>query len=156
MVVERFRQIKNIRLGPSGFLLPYYNPAELANRLAQMDHLGQGRLNFGVAASGLPSDWAMFNVDGMSGENREMTRESLEIILRLWGDEDEFDHQGKYWHISKPAEMFGFLKPHLYLFQKPHPPDRRRRAFQGIGYAQAGWREGLYPDEFEPQSVLCW
>jgi alkanesulfonate monooxygenase SsuD/methylene tetrahydromethanopterin reductase-like flavin-dependent oxidoreductase (luciferase family) len=85
MVVERFRQTKNIRLGPSGFLLPYYNPAELANRLAQMDHLGQGRLNFGVAASGLPSDWAMFNADGMSGENREMTREALEIILRLWG-----------------------------------------------------------------------
>ena len=113
MVVEGFRQTKNIRLGPGGFLLPYHNPAELANRLAQMDHLGQGRLNFGVAASGLPSDWAMFNVDGMSGENREMTRESLEIILRLWGDEDEFDHQGKYWHISKPAEMFGFLKPHL-------------------------------------------
>ena len=122
MVVEGFRQTKNIRLGPGGFLLPYHNPAELANRLAQMDHLGQGRLNFGVAASGLPSDWAMFNVDGMSGENREMTRESLEIILRLWGDEEEFDHQGKYWHISKPAEMFGFLKPHLYPLQKPHPP----------------------------------
>lgn len=64
----------------------------------------------------------MFNVDGMSGQNREMTREALEIILRLWGEEEEFDHKGKYWHISKPAEMFGFLKPHLYPVQKPHPP----------------------------------
>jgi alkanesulfonate monooxygenase SsuD/methylene tetrahydromethanopterin reductase-like flavin-dependent oxidoreductase (luciferase family) len=45
-----------------------------------LDHLAQGRLNFGVAASGLPSDWAMFNVDGMSGQHREMTREALEIV----------------------------------------------------------------------------
>ena len=122
LVLEGFRQTKNIRLGPGGFLLPYHHPAELANRVAMMDHLGQGRLNFGVAASGLPSDWSMFNVDGMSGQNREMTREALEIILRLWGDEEEFDHQGQYWHVSKPAEMFGFLRPHLKPLQNPHPP----------------------------------
>ena len=53
-----------------------------------LDHLAQGRLNFGVAASGLPSDWAMFNVDGMSGQNREMTREALEIILKLWTEDE--------------------------------------------------------------------
>ncbi len=122
MVVEAFRQTENIRLGPGGFLLPYHHPAELANRLAQMDHLSQGRLNFGVAASGLPSDWAMFNVDGMGGENREMTREALDIILRLWSDESEFDYKGKFWNVSKPSEMFGFLRPHLYPVQKPHPP----------------------------------
>ena len=73
-----------LRIGPGGFLLPYHHPAELANRVAMLDHLSGGRLNFGVAASGLPSDWAMFNVDGMSGVNRDMTREALEIILRLW------------------------------------------------------------------------
>ena len=122
LVVEGFRQTKNIRLGPGGFLLPYHHPAELANRIAMMDHLSQGRLNFGVAASGLPSDWAMFNVDGMSGENRDMTREALEIILRMWGDEPEFDFKGKYWNVSKPAEMFGFLRPHLKPKQAPHPP----------------------------------
>jgi len=122
LVIEGFRQTENIRLGPGGFLLPYHHPAELANRLAMMDHLGQGRLNFGVAASGLPSDWALFNVDGMSGQNREMTREALEIILRMWGDEEEFEHKGKYWNVNKPAEMFGFLRPHLTPLQKPHPP----------------------------------
>ena len=76
-----------MRIGPGGFLLPFHHPAELANRVAMLDHLAQGRLNFGVAAAGLPSDWALFNVDGMAGQNREMTRESLDIILRLWSDE---------------------------------------------------------------------
>jgi alkanesulfonate monooxygenase SsuD/methylene tetrahydromethanopterin reductase-like flavin-dependent oxidoreductase (luciferase family) len=74
LVAQALRETKSIRLGPGGFLLPYHHPAELANRVAMLDHLSDGRLNFGVAASGLPSDWAMFNVDGMSGQNRDMTR----------------------------------------------------------------------------------
>ncbi len=122
LVIEGLRQTEKIRLGPGGFLLPYHHPAELANRIAMMDHLSQGRLNFGVAASGLPSDWAMFNVDGMSGVNRNMTREALDIILRLWSDEEEFDYEGEFWHVTKAPEMFGFLRPHLYPLQKPHPP----------------------------------
>ena len=114
-------QTKNIRIGPGGFLLPYHHPAELANRVAMLDHLSEGRLNFGVAASGLPSDWAMFNVDGMSGQKREMTREALDIILKMW-TEEKFDHKGEHWHVTKGDEMFGFLRPHLAPLQKPHPP----------------------------------
>ena len=84
--------------------------------------MAEGRLNFGVAASGLPSDWAMFNVDGMSGQNREMTREALDIILRLWTDPEPFDHKGKYWSVSKTDVMFDTLRPHLKPLQDPHPP----------------------------------
>ena len=97
LVAQALLQTRQIRLGPGGFLLPYHHPAELANRAAMLDHLSQGRLLLGVAASGLPSDWALFNVDGNAGVNREMTRESLEIILKLW-TEEEFDYRGKFWH----------------------------------------------------------
>jgi alkanesulfonate monooxygenase SsuD/methylene tetrahydromethanopterin reductase-like flavin-dependent oxidoreductase (luciferase family) len=122
LVAQALKQTSRLRIGPGGFLLPYHNPAELANRVAFLDHISGGRLNFGVAASGLPSDWAMFNVDGMSGVNREMTREALEIILRLWSSEEPFDYKGKFWNISKPAEMYGVLRPHLRPLQQPHPP----------------------------------
>jgi alkanesulfonate monooxygenase SsuD/methylene tetrahydromethanopterin reductase-like flavin-dependent oxidoreductase (luciferase family) len=122
LVAQALMQTKRIRLGPGGFLLPYHHPAELANRVAMLDHLAAGRLNFGVAASGLPSDWAMFHVDGMTGVNRDMTRESLEIILRLWTEDAPFEHKGKFWSVSAPETMFGFLKPHIKPFQKPHPP----------------------------------
>ena len=81
--------------------MPYHHPAELANRVAMLDHMAQGRLNFGVAASGLPSDWAMFNVDGNAGQHREMTREALDIILKLWTAEEPFDYAGKYWKVTK-------------------------------------------------------
>ena len=95
LVAQALMQTKRMRIGPGGFLMPYHHPAELANRVAMLDHLAQGRLNFGVAASGLPSDWAMFNVDGMSGQHREMTREALEIVLRLWSDEAGVRLQGQ-------------------------------------------------------------
>ena len=92
-----------------------------------LDHLSGGRLNFGVAASGLPSDWAMFNVDGMSGVNRDMTREALEIILKLWSIAAPFDYKGKFWTVTKPDTMFDFLKPHIKPLQSAASADRRRR-----------------------------
>ena len=123
LIAQALLQTKRLRIGSGGFLLPYHHPAELANRVAMLDHLAEGRLNFGVAASGLASDWAMFHVDGMSGVHREMTRESLDIILRLWSDEETFDYDGKFWKVSKPPlQPIGNLKPHLYPLQKPHPP----------------------------------
>jgi len=122
LIAQALMQTKNIRLGPGGFLLPYHHPAELANRVAMLDHMANGRLNFGIAASGLPSDWAMFGVDGMSGVNREMTREALDMILRLWTENEPFEWKGKYWTTNKPDMMYGFLKPHLKPLQAPHPP----------------------------------
>jgi len=122
LLAQSFRETKRLRMGPGGILLPYHNPAELANRIAFLDHLSGGRLNFGIAASGLPSDWAQFNVDGMSGVNRDMTREALDIILRLWSDEGPFHHEGKFWTIDKPDRMNTTLVPHLKPVQAPHPP----------------------------------
>src|SRR5271156_6257348 len=121
LIAQALMETKKIRLAPGGFLLPYHHPAELANRVAMLDHMAQGRLNFGVAASGLPSDWAMFNVDGNTGQHREMTREALDIILKIW-TEEEFDHQGKYWQVTKTGRMLDTLIPHIAPFQKPYPP----------------------------------
>jgi alkanesulfonate monooxygenase SsuD/methylene tetrahydromethanopterin reductase-like flavin-dependent oxidoreductase (luciferase family) len=64
----------------------------------------------------------MFNVDGMSGQNRDMTREALEIILRMWTEDAPWTHKGKFWTVTKPDTMFDFLKPHIKPLQAPHPP----------------------------------
>jgi alkanesulfonate monooxygenase SsuD/methylene tetrahydromethanopterin reductase-like flavin-dependent oxidoreductase (luciferase family) len=122
LIAQALMETKNIRLAPGGFLLPYHHPAELANRVAMLDHMAQGRLNFGVAASGLPSDWAMFHVDGNSGQHREMTREALDIILKLWTSEEPFDYPGKYWQVSLIEPQLRSLRAHIKPFQKPHPP----------------------------------
>jgi alkanesulfonate monooxygenase SsuD/methylene tetrahydromethanopterin reductase-like flavin-dependent oxidoreductase (luciferase family) len=123
LVAQSLRETSRMRIGTGGFLLPYHHPAELANRAAMLDHISQGRYLFGVASGGLPSDWAMFNVDGMGGQHRRMAKESLDMILRLWGDEEVYEHKGEFWTVSKPApNANGTLRSHLKPFQKPHPP----------------------------------
>jgi alkanesulfonate monooxygenase SsuD/methylene tetrahydromethanopterin reductase-like flavin-dependent oxidoreductase (luciferase family) len=122
LVVEALRQTKNIRIGPGGFLLPYHHPVELANRVAMLDHISRGRLNFGIAAGGLPSDWQMFGVDGFGGENREMTRESIEIILNMWTQKPGWSYEGKYWKAAIPDPIAPGLEQHIRPLQQPHPP----------------------------------
>lgn len=121
LLVRAFAETRNIRLGPGGFLLPFHHPAALASRLVLLDHLSGGRLNFGVAASSIPTDQALFGVS--PGDTRAMTRESLDIILKLWDGEGPFTHKGKYWTVSRPEPMAGgIFTPFLKPVQRPHPP----------------------------------
>ncbi|MBX9605815.1 MAG: LLM class flavin-dependent oxidoreductase [Gammaproteobacteria bacterium] len=123
LIAQALLRTKNIKLAPGAHLLPYHHPAELAHRVAFMDHLAQGRFMFGVGAGGLPSDYRLFNVDGMGGENRHMTREALDIILKLWTSDEPFEYRGKYWNVNGIEPMFdGRLKMHIKPLQQPHPP----------------------------------
>ncbi len=120
LLVRAFAETRDIRLGPGGFLLPMHHPAALASRLVMLDHLSEGRLNFGVAASSIPTDQAMFGVG--PGDIRAMTRESLEIILGLWDRSKPFAHEGRYWNVRRPEAQHGIFMPHLFPRQAPHPP----------------------------------
>ena len=122
MIAQALMRTKNIKLATGVHLLPYHHPAELAHRVAYLDHLAQGRFMFGIGSGGLPSDYALFNVDGNAGEHREMTRESIDIILKLWENDGPFEYKGKFWNVNLPEPMYGFLKYFLNPYQRPHPP----------------------------------
>ena len=123
IIAQALRETSRIKLAPGAHLLPFHHPAELAHRIAYLDHLAQGRLMFGVGSSGLPGDWKLFDVDGFSGQTREMTAEALTIILRLWTEDEPFTHHGKYWTVNRIEPMYGgHFQHHMLPFQKPHPP----------------------------------
>jgi alkanesulfonate monooxygenase SsuD/methylene tetrahydromethanopterin reductase-like flavin-dependent oxidoreductase (luciferase family) len=122
LIAQALMQTKQIKLAPGAHLLPYHHPAELACRVAFMDHLAQGRYMLGIGASGLPSDWQLFSVDGIKGETRDMTRESLDIMLKIWESDGGLEYNGKFWKVNVPGPMLGTLRHHLKPFQKPHPP----------------------------------
>jgi alkanesulfonate monooxygenase SsuD/methylene tetrahydromethanopterin reductase-like flavin-dependent oxidoreductase (luciferase family) len=122
LIAQAILRTKNIKLCPGAHLLPYHHPAELAHRVAFLDHMAQGRFMFGVGTSGLPSDWKLFNVDGAGGENRKMTLEALDIILKLWESTEPFEYKGQYWTVNRIDTMLDTLKYHIRPFQKPHPP----------------------------------
>jgi len=122
LIAQALLKTQRIKLAPGAHLLPYHHPAELACRVAYLDHMARGRFMFGVGSGGLPSDWKTFQVDGFSSQNRKMTREALDIILRLWKAEEPFEHRGEYYKVDRIATMFDSLEFHLKPFQKPHPP----------------------------------
>jgi alkanesulfonate monooxygenase SsuD/methylene tetrahydromethanopterin reductase-like flavin-dependent oxidoreductase (luciferase family) len=121
LLAQASLQTDQIRLGTGAHVLPYHHPAELAHRVAYLDHLLQGRLLFGVGAGGVPSDFRLFDVDGKGGENRRMMWEALDIILGLWAAPDPFGATGEYWSVSRP-EISGNNGFHLRPLQDPHPP----------------------------------
>lgn len=122
LIAQALLQTKNIILAPGAHLLPYHHPAELAARVAFLDHLAQGRFMLGIGAGGLPSDWHLFEVDGVGGENREMMREAIDMMLKIWETDGPLKLEGKYWKVHVPGPMLGTLKHHIKPFQKPYPP----------------------------------
>ena len=54
MIAQALQRTSNIKLGSGVHLLPYHHPAELAHRVAYLDHIAQGRFMFGIGSSGLP------------------------------------------------------------------------------------------------------
>ena len=114
---------RNIRLGPGVVLLQQHHPAMVANRIALLDHLSRGRINFGIGVGGVPTDHELLDLDGVRGDHQAMWHECIELVLKLWASEAPFDHRGKYWRVGirKPRPEIGLgvtPKP----FQKPHPP----------------------------------
>ena len=105
---------KRVRIGLAVQILPLSHPLRLAEDVATLDHLSKGRLDFGVGRSGLPSQYAGFNIP--LEESQARFNETLEVILKAWR-EDRFTHQGKYFQFRDVCVM---PKP----YQKPYPPIR--------------------------------
>ena len=50
-----------------------------------------------------------------------MTREALEIMLKVWTEDKPWEFRGKYWNANGIAPMFeGLMKRHIKPFQAPH------------------------------------
>lgn len=101
-----------LRLGPSVFLLPQYHPVQVAEDVAMMDLLTGGRFIFGAAAAWREDEFTALGLNVKERVGR--TRESLEIIQRLW-TEESVTFEGKYFQLKDVSLT---LKP----VQKPRPP----------------------------------
>jgi alkanesulfonate monooxygenase SsuD/methylene tetrahydromethanopterin reductase-like flavin-dependent oxidoreductase (luciferase family) len=115
-------QLQQMIMGTGVVLLQYHHPVLVANRLAYLDHLTEGRLYVGFGSGGLPTDSKLFGVP-MDGRARFMTRESVDIILKLWTAEPPFEYHGDYWHVvAVPPDPVSGLGISVKPYQQPHPP----------------------------------
>jgi limonene 1,2-monooxygenase len=95
MIAKASALTHRIQLAPGVVNLPYHDPFQVAERLAFLDQLTDGRLIYGFGAGGLPTDWALHNMT--PEEMRPRMRESLDIIKRLTEAREPISYEGEYW-----------------------------------------------------------
>lgn len=112
-----------IILGTGVTCMPNHNPFMIAHRIAQLDHMAKGRFQWGVGSGGFPGDFEVFGFDPASGEQRQMTSEALDLVLKIWDDPKPGTYESKYWKftIPEPEDDIG-LGFHVKPYQLPHPP----------------------------------
>ena len=121
-----------LRLGTAVTVLPWHNPVLLAEQVATLDVLSQGRVDFGVGKGYRDIEYKGFCIP--KEEAFERYQEAIKIIKKSWTCRDKFSWDGVYWKfkdiIVEPAP-----------FQKPHPPlwsaagsDDSIRAVSGSGF----------------------
>jgi limonene 1,2-monooxygenase len=103
---------KHIKLGTGVVSLPYHHPFMVAQRLVLLDHLTKGRVMLGVGPGALPSDAFMLGID--PADQRARMEESLEIILRLWREDEPITYESDWFTLSD-------ARLHLTPYTHPHP-----------------------------------
>jgi alkanesulfonate monooxygenase SsuD/methylene tetrahydromethanopterin reductase-like flavin-dependent oxidoreductase (luciferase family) len=106
-----------IRLGHGIMLmLPGYNhPARIAERIATLDLVSNGRVEFGTGESASKAELEGFNIEWTSETKREMWREATEQVTNMLVMDPYPGFDGKY--FSMPCRNV-VPKP----VQRPHPP----------------------------------
>jgi alkanesulfonate monooxygenase SsuD/methylene tetrahydromethanopterin reductase-like flavin-dependent oxidoreductase (luciferase family) len=102
-----------LRLGTAVTTLPWHNPVLLAEQVATIDLLSNGRLDFGVGKGYRDLEFKGFCID--RDEANDRYRESLEVMIKAWTTDERFSYHGRFWNfedvIVEPATV-----------QKPYPP----------------------------------
>jgi alkanesulfonate monooxygenase SsuD/methylene tetrahydromethanopterin reductase-like flavin-dependent oxidoreductase (luciferase family) len=108
------QRTKKLRLGHAIVHLPYKinNPIRVAERIATLDILSNGRVEFGGGRATSAEELGGFDVE--PGETQAQWAEALEIIPRMWL-EDPFEYESDLIRIPKRR-----ITPRPV--QQPHPP----------------------------------
>ena len=103
---------RRIKIGTAVNLVPLHHPVRLAEEVATLDLLSEGRAIFGIGRGSQPRQYAGYGVDMEEGRTRFL--EALELIIHAWTQE-EACFSGEFYQVQdvnvvpKPA-------------QQPHPP----------------------------------
>ncbi|MGH7895426.1 MAG: LLM class flavin-dependent oxidoreductase, partial [Candidatus Binatia bacterium] len=89
-----------------------HHPLRLAEQMALVDILSEGRLDIGVGRGNRPAEFAGYRVPQV--ESRERFDEVVEILQQAWTQE-RFTHRGRFFQFD---DVRVIPKP----VQRPHPP----------------------------------
>jgi alkanesulfonate monooxygenase SsuD/methylene tetrahydromethanopterin reductase-like flavin-dependent oxidoreductase (luciferase family) len=109
------QRTSRIRLGHGIVQLPpaYNHPARVAERIATLDLVSGGRVEFGTGESSSETELGGFGI--AREDKRAQWDEALDVVTRMLVEEPFAGHQGKFVDVP-PRNLVP--KP----LQKPHPP----------------------------------
>lgn len=127
ILAAALQRTSRIRLGTGVACLPNHNPVVLAHRIAQLDQMARGRFNFGIGSGGFPGDFDLFEIDVAAGEHRSVTREVIDLVLKVWDAANRRDgatlgSDTDRWRFKLPQRTDWGMGVHMAPFQKPYPP----------------------------------
>jgi alkanesulfonate monooxygenase SsuD/methylene tetrahydromethanopterin reductase-like flavin-dependent oxidoreductase (luciferase family) len=103
---------QRIKIGTAVNLVPLHQPVRLAEEVATLDILSQGRAIFGIGRGSNPIHYEGFGVAVDEGRPRFV--EALEVVLKAW-TEEQLCYEGQYYQTQGVRVV---PKP----YQQPHPP----------------------------------
>ena len=103
----------HVRIGLLVTGMTYRNPALLAKIATTVDHLSNGRLEFGIGAAWATNEHEMYGISGLD-HRVGLFSEGLQVIRSLW-TEERTDFDGRYYKMRNAVAN---PKP----VQKPYPP----------------------------------
>jgi alkanesulfonate monooxygenase SsuD/methylene tetrahydromethanopterin reductase-like flavin-dependent oxidoreductase (luciferase family) len=123
---------KRLRVGSAVYVLPLANsPLRIAEEVATLDQISQGRFDFGIGRSGFLGSYRSYGID--YDESQARFDEALAILRRAWAG-GKFSYAGKHYTVTEaevvPAPV-----------QRPHPP--LRMAATSAATFEKVAREGL-------------
>jgi alkanesulfonate monooxygenase SsuD/methylene tetrahydromethanopterin reductase-like flavin-dependent oxidoreductase (luciferase family) len=105
---------RRIRIGTAVCVLPLAHPLRTAEEVATVDHISQGRFDFGVGRSGAARTYDQLEIPYAESQARFL--EALAVIREAWKGEP-FTFRGDFYRMDKVS-----VAPQPY--QRPHPPIR--------------------------------
>ena len=88
---------ERVMIGQDVLLVPFQHPVRLAEDLAVLDNLSNGRMMLGAGMGYVPSEFAAMGVN--RAHRPSLMDESLEILRRAWR-EDCFSFHGRRFHLD--------------------------------------------------------
>jgi alkanesulfonate monooxygenase SsuD/methylene tetrahydromethanopterin reductase-like flavin-dependent oxidoreductase (luciferase family) len=151
---------ERVRLGTLVLSAGFRHPALLAKSATTIDLLSGGRLDLGVGAGWYEDEYVAFGYDfGSTGERFEILEESVEVLGRLFGEDEPVTWEGRHFRLH---EAYCHPRP----IQKPRPPlwiggkggDRLLRlvARRGDGWNTVwAWTPGAYGERVTALRETC-
>lgn len=115
-------RVKTMRLGTGTVNLPNTHPAHVAAQISMLDHLLDGRFNFGISPGGLLSDAEIFG--NLDADRNALFLEAIDAVLAIWTGEAPYEIAGRNWTISTRRTLLPEIGQGIIgkPLQRPHPP----------------------------------